>query len=87
MRWVISTLKKAEKSLASIPKPERTRIEEAIDQLVKGPYECGLDVKPLRGRSEWRLRIGGRRILFLVDAGKITITVISVGPRGDAYKK
>ncbi len=60
--------------------------ETAIDLLSKGPYDCGLDVKPLHGRADWRLRLGRWRVLFRVDEGRITITVISVAPRGDAYK-
>lgn len=87
MTWTIITLNKAEKALGAIPKSERCHIEGAIDQLAKGPRVSGLDVKPLKGRPEWRLRIGRWRVLFLVDKETITITVISVAPRGDAYKK
>lgn len=86
MIWTIITLKKAEKTLAAISEPERSRLEKAIDQLSRGPYDCGLDVRPLHGRPDWRLRLGRWRVLFRVDEGRITITVISVSPRGDAYK-
>ena len=86
MPWIIITLKRPEKSLSAIPKPERTNIEEAIDKLTQGPYVRGLDVKPLRGRPEWRLRVGRWRILFLVDGERVIITVVSVSPRGDSYK-
>lgn len=84
--WKVVILKSFDKDMANIPKDERERIRVAVNTLVLGPYDCGLDVKPLKGRPEWHLRIGPRRVLFLVDKGKIIITVISVSPRGDAYK-
>jgi mRNA interferase RelE/StbE len=85
-KWTIMMGREAEKRLSTIPKPQRQRISEAIDMLENGPYECGLDVKALKGRPEWRLRVGPWRVLFLVDHGIITIKVVSVGPRGDIYK-
>lgn len=85
--WTVTTTKEADKRLAAIPQPQRGYLEKAIDRLTKGPRESGLDVKPLKGRPEWRLRIGQWRVLFLVDRGKITITVVSVATRGDVYKK
>lgn len=86
MTWEVVISKSAEKTLATLPKPLRERIMEAIDQLVDGPYDCGADVKPLKGRPEWRLRIGGWRVLFRVREEVIQIIVVSLSPRGDAYK-
>ncbi len=85
-KWVIKVSDKADKRLATLPHPLRRRISDAIDRLELGPRECGLDVKQLRARPEWRLRVGGWRVLFLVENEIITITVVSVEPRGDAYK-
>jgi mRNA interferase RelE/StbE len=72
--------------MATIPNPERERIRVAINKLSDGPHPEGLDTKPLKGRPEWRLRVGSWRVLFLVDNGTITITVIGVGSRGQIYK-
>lgn len=85
-KWTVITSNEAEKRLSMIPRPQRQRITDAIDKLEAGPRNCGLDVKPLKGRPEWRLRIGAWRILFLVDGERVIITVVSVNPRGDAYK-
>jgi len=87
IQWTVNVSDEAKKRLGAIQNPERTRIWTAIKMLHAGPYDSGLDVKKLRGRPEWRLRIGGWRILFLADNKKITITVISIGSRGDVYKK
>ncbi len=86
MNWTIILGKDAEKRLAKIPQSQRLLIFTAIMELKQGPYECRGDVKRLHGRSEWRLRVGGWRVLFLVENEIITITVVSVEPRGDAYR-
>ena len=87
IQWTVNVSDEVKKRLGTIQNPERTRIWTAIKMLRAGLYDSGLDVKKLRGRPEWRLRIGGWRILFLADNKKITITVISIGSRGDVYKK
>jgi len=45
--------------------------------------EC---TKPLKGRNEWRLRVGGWRVLLRIDNDKLLIVAVSVGTRGDVYK-
>jgi mRNA interferase RelE/StbE len=85
-RWNIIFSKDAEKCLLALPRDQRFRIENAIDMLTAGPYNSRLDVKPLKGRPEWRLRVGRWRVVFRVNEGKVIITVVSVKPRGGAYK-
>ncbi|MBR0232830.1 MAG: type II toxin-antitoxin system RelE/ParE family toxin [Synergistaceae bacterium] len=87
MIWDISIGHKALKVLTSLPKPQRLRISDAIDKLKYGPYQKELDIKPLHGRPEWRLRVGDWRVIFLIFENEIKISVVSISPRGDAYKK
>lgn len=84
--WAVLVPQSVEKRVRALPKPERERITTAINGLTSGPYDKGKDIKRLAGRPEWRLRVGVWRILFIVDEDIITITVVSVAPRGDAYK-
>lgn len=86
MIWNLVINKSAEKQLAKIQNGERRRILDAISILTHGPYESGLDVKKLQARPEWRLRVGKWRVMFDVDKGTITITVLKVDVRGDIYK-
>lgn len=55
----------------------------AIDALPSG------DVKPLKGRGaagdEWRLRVGGWRVIYVLDREARIISVLAVRPRGNAY--
>jgi mRNA interferase RelE/StbE len=85
-RWTLVFLDSFNKKMESLAKTDRQRIRAAANKLADGPRAEGLDIKPLKGRPEWRLRVGQWRILFLVDNEEIMITVISVAPRGDAYK-
>lgn len=53
----------------------------AIDGLPTG------DVKPLAGRpGEWRLRVGGWRVIYVLDEERRRIAILAVRPRGSAYK-
>ena len=86
MLWKVVISKRAEKTLAALPKNLRERIMHGITRLEAGPYQSGLDIKPLAGRPEWRLRIGSWRVLFQIFNAEIRIIVVSISPRGDAYK-
>lgn len=83
--WQVIVLPGVDKRVAHLSNPDRRRIQAAINALADGPYNSSLDIKKLKGRPEWRIRIGSWRILFLVDSGIVTITVISVDSRGDVY--
>ena len=84
--WTVIVLHSVEKRISSLQKAERERIRGAINALANGPNAEELDIKPLKARPEWRLRVGNWRILFRVDHERIIITVVRLAPRGDAYK-
>jgi mRNA interferase RelE/StbE len=67
-----------------MPRDEQIRIINALDTLVSNPEV--LDIKPLKGRLECRIRVGKYRILFIEDTDKQTYVVTMIGPRGDIYK-
>ena len=85
--WRVIVLHSVEKKISVLQRAERERIQAAINSLADWPNVSGLDVKPLKGRPEWRLRIGNWRVLFKVDNEKIIIKVVRLAPRGDVYKK
>ena len=85
-RWTVIVLHSVEKRISTLQKAERERIQAAINALTNGPNAEGLDVKPLKARPEWRLRVGSWRILFRVDHERIIITVVRLASRGDVYK-
>ena len=81
--WAVFLSPEVKKRLEKIPNPDRRRILTALDALSNGPSG---DIKPLKGRSEWKLRIGGWRILLEVEEPGRKIRVASIGSRGDVYK-
>jgi len=82
--WTLRIMAIAEKRISRIPNPEKKRILIAIDRLRYNPFAH--DIIPLSGRREHRLRVGGWRVLLLIDEKARSVTVLSINARGDAYK-
>jgi len=62
---------------------KRKLIEAKIDEMSKQPLEENQNVKRLRGRPEYRLRVQDWRVIFAVDGTILEIRQIK--PRGSAY--
>lgn len=77
----------AEKALKALGDVKHTRrIEEAIDSFTHTYFPKGYDVKKLKGvKNTYRLRIGGYRIIYMVDFKKSKIFVLAVSQRKKAY--
>ena len=86
MAYEVRIRRQAQKKLQSLPKQERFRVAEKINQLGENPDDAGLDTKRLTGTPLNRLRVGDWRIIYdRQDAIKV-ISVEKLKPRGDAYK-
>jgi mRNA interferase RelE/StbE len=72
--------------LRRLPARERTRILEAVEALSEGTRDRVLDVKKLRNRPGYRMRVGRFRILFERNDEQSVIRVLVIRPRGDVYK-
>ncbi|HEY0524035.1 MAG TPA: hypothetical protein VGD08_11630 [Stellaceae bacterium] len=77
-------LRDARNALKRLPVDLRRKFLRAFEAIAAGEAR-ELDVKPLTGRSENRLLIGGFRAIFEMDDGRLIVMLI--GPRGDVYKK
>ncbi|HQU99199.1 MAG TPA: type II toxin-antitoxin system RelE/ParE family toxin [Nitrosomonas sp.] len=76
----------AKKKLQNLPRTDRFRIAEKLEQLGRNPDDNSLDIKKLEGEPYFRLRVGNWRIIFeRHDVVKI-IAVEKIKSRGDAYK-
>ena len=80
MGYDIKYSRSSEKYLDSQTNTMRKRIMDAVDDLPNG------DVIKLRGRSGYRLTVGGFRVLFDYVSNS-QIDVVTIAPRGDVYKK
>lgn len=82
MRYSIEYEKRCLKYLKKLDKNIQLRIINAINELPLG------DVKRLKGSTDnYRLRVGGFRIIFCRDDENLIILVIEIGPRGEVYNK
>jgi mRNA interferase RelE/StbE len=82
--YAVSTLPRAEKALAKLPKDARERIGKAIDGLEHEPRPHGS--KKLATREAFRIRIGNHRVVYEIDDAKKTVTVLDVGDRKEIYR-
>ena len=86
MPYTVTIKRQAQKKLQSLPRNERIRLAEKIDQLGQNPDDSGLDTKRLAGTPLYRLRVGDWQIIYdRQDAVKV-IAIEKIKPRGDAYK-
>lgn len=82
-KWQVVILRPARCYLEKLPRKEQERILNALQKLQENPQQA--PVKPLKGRPEWSLRVGGRRVLIMVDREQRWFVVTTIGPRGDVY--
>lgn len=87
MHYQVEFRPKAIKFLNSVPKSDRERIEQRIEELSKNPRNENViklsGVKP----DQYRARQGNYRILFTICDKKLIVEVIDIKLRQDAYKK
>ena len=72
----------AAKCLEKLNEPIKERIKAALRKLGQEPPQG--DIKALAGKNGYRLRVGGYRVIFGVEAD--TIVVTDIGLRGQVYK-
>ncbi len=74
--------KKAAKFFSTQPKEQQKRLAISIFRLPEG------DTKQLKGFSGLhRLRVGDYRIIYSIRDDEHRIIILSIGNRGDVYKK
>ena len=76
--------KAADKKLRSLPAKLERSIREAITKIAVDPERTDLDIHPLSGQPGYRLRVGGWRVLYVLDDTGLIIKVVA--SRGSAYK-
>ena len=75
----------AERELGKIDIRRQRKIIDAIDELARTPRPPG--VKKLTGSdSSYRIRVGDYRILYQIKDRELTILVIRIAHRRDAYR-
>ena len=70
-----------------MPVKARLRIRQAIESLSTFEERTDIDVKQLGGKHVYRLRVDGHRVVFVADPSREIIRILTVRPRGDAYRR
>ena len=84
MKWRVVLSRSAEKELAKISHDTQLRIGRAIRTLETDPIPASS--KRLKGREEFRLRVGDYRLLYIIDYPGKTIVATAIGHRRDVYR-
>ena len=74
----------ARKELEQLSDSILRRIDEAIVKLPNHPRPVGS--KKLVGAPLYRIRIGTYRVVYEIDDNRKTVTIVTVGHRGDVYR-
>jgi len=83
--FTIEFLPDARKALQMMPRNARELILAKLEELAPAPFGSP-NVRKLRGREGWRLRVGAWRVIYTIDTKRLAITVLTVATRGRVYR-
>ncbi len=83
MSYQVRIVRSAEKEMERLPATVHARLSKRILSLEENPRPRG--VKKLSGREDYRLRVGDYRILYAIDDGNHTVTIVAIGHRREVY--
>lgn len=68
-----------------MPERQAAKIRRRIEKFAENPRRRDIDVRKLKGRSGFRLRVDPWRIIFDVQGDEVDVMIIA--HRKDAYRK
>jgi len=84
-RYQIELTPAARRDLKSVPARVRKQIDKQILALAENPYPPGS--KKLRAvEGLHRVRVGDYRILYIVEAKRLVVVIVTIGHRRDVYR-
>ncbi len=84
MRYEVILPKSVRKELDRLPDEIANRILARLAGLETNPRPA--DVKKLKGRDAWRIRVGDYRVIYEIHDRVLQILVITVGHRREIYR-
>jgi mRNA interferase RelE/StbE len=84
MRYQVIILKSVRKELDRLPDDVASRILVRLAGLETNPRPA--DVKKLKGRDAWRIRVGDYRVIYEIHDRILQVIVITVGHRREIYR-
>jgi mRNA interferase RelE/StbE len=84
MRYRVILPKSVQKELDRLSDEMVRRILARLTELESNPRPP--DVKKLKGRNAWRIRVGDYRVIYEIHDRELQILVITVGHRREVYR-
>ncbi len=84
MRYEVILPKSVRKELDRLPDEIASRILARFGGLETNPRPP--DVKKLKGRDAWRIRVGDYRVIYEIHDRILQVIVITVGHRREIYR-
>ncbi len=85
MSWRIEYSADALIALRRIPTNLARTIRTKIERLAADPFAPNNNVKALKGRPAYRLRVGDWRVIYSLRRDVLMVHVLVMAPRGGAY--
>ncbi|CAA9425268.1 hypothetical protein AVDCRST_MAG82-1722 [uncultured Rubrobacteraceae bacterium] len=85
MSYRLSVPRKVSKRMEKLPTGAYDRVDRAILALADDPRPPGCT--RLRGRDDWRIRVGDYRIVYGIDDERRTVEILHVARRRDVYRQ
>lgn len=85
MTYSIELLKAARKQLANIPKKDRRKIADRIDELADNPCPNGCK-RLAASRGFYRIRVGDYRVIYHIRDDVLVVLVVEIGHRREVYR-
>lgn len=84
MRYRVILPKSVQKELDRLPDDTVRRILTRLAELEVQPRP--VDVKKLKGRNAWRIRMGDYRVIYEIHDRELQILLVTVGHRREVYR-
>jgi mRNA interferase RelE/StbE len=84
MKYRVILPRSVQKKLDRLPDDVAERILSRLAKLETNQRPT--DVKKLKGRNAWRIRIGDYRVIYEIRDRELQILVITVGHRREVYR-
>ncbi len=81
LEWKEGAIKQLEKMQPLLSK----RILGKVEELINNPFSK--DIKKLKGKKAFRLRVGDYRVIFDMDYDNNLITILRLGHRKNIYQQ
>ena len=84
MRFHVILPKSVQKELSRLPDAIAHRVLARLAGLETSPRPA--DVKKLKGRDAWRIRVGDYRVIYEIHDRVSQIIVVTIGHRREVYR-